>query len=326
MSNTMSRREFLKLTGTVTLGAAALTIGGASAEKKPSSTRSMKLPQRILGRTGESVSILGVGGVGMITDTDDIDAIVAMLNEAVDRGVTYFDTAPDYGNGKSETRLGMMVAKRRKEIFLATKVNERTYDAGMKQIEESMKRLQTDHVDLIQLHYWPNRQNANMDPFLQIGEKDGVLRALYKLKDEKVIGAMGLTGHPNTAFNMRDDMRRAIAHYDFDTVLSFINPSNQSLWVNRELIPIAKRKNMGIIGMKAFGGGTPGAIVGKSKGKVPASELLRYAFSQPIHVTIPSVANIDQMRHNVEIAKTFKPISAAESKVMIEKLKGYGVI
>jgi aryl-alcohol dehydrogenase-like predicted oxidoreductase len=319
MNSKLNRREFLKLTGAVSLGAMALGMNGASAETKPS-TRSMKLPQRILGKTGESVSILGLGGVGMIVESEE-DEAVAMLNEAIDRGITYFDTAPNYGaNRLSEHRLGLVMAKRRKEVFLATKIEHRDYDGAMKDIEESLKELQTDQVDLAQLHLWPNRQSADMEPFQQIGKPDGVIRAMQKMKEQGVIRFMGLTGHPYTEFNTRDDMRRAVAYYDFDTVLCFINPTNQSLWNNRELIPIAKRKNMGIIGMKAFGGGQPGYLVGKKAGQCNAPELLRYAFSQPIHVTIPAVSSIDHLHANIQAAKAFKPMSAAEQRAIIAKV------
>jgi predicted aldo/keto reductase-like oxidoreductase len=326
MNSKLNRREFLKLTGAVTLGAAAVSIGGASAETKPASPRSTKLPQRILGKTGESVSILGIGGVGMITDTDNVDAVVAMINEAIGLGVTYFDTSPDYGNGKSETRLGLVMKDRRKEVFLATKVNPpRTYDSTMKQVEESLKRLQTDHLDLVQIHYWPNRYNdQNPEPFSQIGESNGVIAALRKLKEQGVIKYYGLTGHPNVEKNQRDDMRRALARYDFDTVLCFINPTAQSLWNNRELIPVAKRKNMGVIGMKAFGGGDPAALVGKKTWQCKPTELLRYALSQPIHVTVPAVSSVDHMRANVEVVKAFKPMTTVECQAIRTKINAGG--
>ncbi len=320
MSNSMNRRDFLKITGAVSIGAAALSIGGASALTKPVEKRSTKLPQRVLGRTGESVSIIGIGGVGMIVEAEEED-VVSMLNEAIDIGITYLDTSPIYGKERlSEHRLGLVLAKRRSEVFLAGKCEARNYDGIMKDVEESLKELQTDHFDLLQLHYWPNRNAWNVDPWNVLGGPKGVMAAFAKLKEQGVIKYCGLTGHPIDKFAMRDDMRRAISRYDFDTVLCFVNPKQESLWVTRELIPVARRKNMGVIGMKMFGGGTPGALVGKKPGQTSAKELFRYALSQPIHVSIPAVTSIDQLRTNVEWVKAFKPMTAEESKTLIAQV------
>jgi aryl-alcohol dehydrogenase-like predicted oxidoreductase len=261
-----------------------------------------------------------MGGVGMIVDAEE-DAVVSMLNEAIDSGITYFDTSPIYGKDRlSEHRLGLVFGKRRREVFLAGKCEPRDYDGIMKDVETSLKELQTDHFDLLQLHYWPNRNGWDRDPWRALGGPKGIMAAFAKLKEEGVIKYCGLTGHPLPQFNMRDDMRRAISAYNFDTILCFVNPKQESLWVNRELIPVAKRRDMGIIGMKMFGGGTPGALVGKKAGQASAKELFRYALSQPIHVSIPAVTTIDQLRTNVAWAREFKPMTTQDAKTLIAKV------
>jgi aryl-alcohol dehydrogenase-like predicted oxidoreductase len=321
MDSKMNRREFLKLGGAVAVGAVALGDSAPAAEPVRVGGRSTKLPQRVLGRTGESVSIIGLGGAGFMMEAERDEDAAAVVNEALDLGITYFDTGHGYGSNQlCERRLGMVMETRRKEAFLATKTDARNYDGVMKHIEESLKTLRTDHVDLLQLHYWPCRGRDTDCPWSQLGGPKGLVAALAKLKEQGLIKYSGLTGHPLAEFSIRDDTRRAIARYDFDTVMCFINPKRESQWVNRELIPVARRKDMGVIAMKMYGGGTPGALVGKKPGQASAKELFRYALSQPIHVAIAGVASIDHVRTNAAWAKEFKPLSTQEAKALVARV------
>ena len=129
-------------------------------------------------------------------------------------GITYFDTAPSYNNGQSETNYGPVVARRRGELFLATKTGDRSYDGTRRSIEQSLRRLRTDHVDLLQIHGVSDR-----DDLEAWGKPDGVVSALRKLRDEKVIRFLGVTGHDSA-----DALRRAIEMYEFDTLLTTLNP------------------------------------------------------------------------------------------------------
>ena len=148
----MKRREFLKsMTAACAVGSQSLAL--LAAESPPTSRAGSKLPQRPLGRTGVEVSALALGGViGMQLAPSAGHDPAALAETALDLGITYFDTAPSYNNGQSETNYGQVLARRRKEVFLATKTGDRTHDGTLRSVEQSLKRLQTDRVDLIQIH------------------------------------------------------------------------------------------------------------------------------------------------------------------------------
>ena len=309
MSKKMNRREFM------TVSAAALTTGAVASTLLSEETKP-KLPQRTLGRTKIKVGILGLGGVGFLTDWEDENPIAALITEAMDAGVNYFDTAHTYGkDGKSERSLGLVMGTpRRKEVFLATKTGNRTYDGALLEVEESLKRLRTDYIDLIQVHGFGTNEQ---DDVAAVGRKDGVLPALQKLRDEKVVRFIGITGHPNSP-----KLKEAIATYDFDALLCFINPKAECRWVEGELLPLAQQKQLGIIAMKTFGGSKPATLVGDGDGdgKAPAPLLLRYAFGQPIAVAVPAVANKEEFRQNLLVAQSFLPLSDEERHALIARI------
>jgi aryl-alcohol dehydrogenase-like predicted oxidoreductase len=306
MSNHINRREF------VGLSAAALAAGVA-APILPGEEAKFKLPQRILGRTGVMVGILGMGGAGFLTDAEDKDLIVGLIDEAIDAGVNYFDTARNYGQGKSEESLGLVMGTaRRKGVFLATKTVNRTYDGALKDVEASLKALRTDCLDLIQLHGFGCFKEDNV---AALDRKDGVLRALRRLRDEKVVRFLGITGHPDDA-----KLKQAIALYDFETLLCWVNPRSACRWVDKELIPLAQKKKMGIVAMKAFGGGKPAGLVGEGKGKAPAPLLLRYTLTAPIAATVPAMDDRKQLQQNLETARCFTPMSETERQALIARI------
>jgi uncharacterized protein len=171
--------------------------------------------------------------------------------------------------------------------------------------------LRTDYLDLIQLHGFGN----DKDEVAAIGRKEGVLAALQRLKQEKVVRFIGITGHPALP-----KLKEAIDTYDFDTLLCFVSPRAECRWVESELYPIARRKNMGIIAMKTFGGGKPAALVGTGHGKAEAPLLLRYAFTQPIAVAVPAVAGFAQLRQNLAVARSFEPLWDPECRPLIARV------
>jgi len=308
----MGRRDFMKVS--VGLSASAVAPVLKDKETKP------KLPQRLLGCTGVKVSILGLGGVGFLTEWNDKDAIAQLINEAIDAGINYFDTARMYGGGKSEESLGLVMGTpRRKKVFLATKTFDRTYDRAMTDVETSLKTLRTDYLDLIQVH------GIGCDPkdkVANLGKKDGVLRALHELRDQKVVRFIGITSHTECLM-----LKEAIDTYDFDTLLCVVNPQEKRPWkngerslVDDELLPLAQKKEMGIIAMKVFGGGGEAGLVGDGEGKTKASSLLRYALSQPIATAVPAVANRQELLENLEVARNFKPILDEERKTIIARI------
>ncbi len=305
MSANLNRREFIEAS------AAALGLGLAAPALAADTPK--RLPQRTLGRTGVPVGIVGLGGVGFLTDWTDKDAIAKHLNEALDAGVNYLDTARAYGKGVSEESLGLVMGTaRRKEAFLATKTHDRTYDGAMKDIETSLKALRTDHLDLIQIHGFALNPK---DDVAAIEQRDGVLTALRRLREQKVVRFIGITGHVNTP-----KLKDALNAYDFDTLLCWVNPRAECRWVENELLPLAQQKKMGIIAMKAYGGGKPGALVGDGPGKAPVTQLLRFALTTPIHTAVPAMDNEKQLRQNLEIARAFTPMPEADRQALMAQV------
>jgi aryl-alcohol dehydrogenase-like predicted oxidoreductase len=262
-------------------------VGGMAAGQK------QKIPQRQLGKTGFSVPILAVGGGSAFMAMSDEEA-ERFLWRALELGLTYWDTAHSYGNGGSETRMGRVLKTERKRVFLATKTAARTYDEAMRQVELSLKRLQTDHIDLIQMHNW----QTNDDP-AAIGEKDGVLTALRKLRDEKVVRFIGLTGHTTP-----EGMRKVLELYDdIDTVLMPINPAQPDF--ETTIVPIAQKKGVAVLAMKVTG---RRSLLGKTE----ATELLRYAWSAPIATAVVGMTGIKILEANFQLALQFEPMSEPE--------------
>jgi aryl-alcohol dehydrogenase-like predicted oxidoreductase len=252
-----------------------------------------KIPQRQLGKTGVSVPILAVGGGSAFMAMSDEEA-ERFLWRALELGLTYWDTAHSYGNGGSETRMGRVLKTERKRVFLATKTAARTYDEAMRQVELSLKRLQTDRIDLIQMHNW----QTNDDP-VAIGKKDGVLTALRKLRDEKVVRFIGLTGHTTP-----EGMRKVVELYDYiDTVLMPINPAQPDF--ETTIVPIAQKKGVAVLAMKVTG---RRSLLGKTE----ATELLRYAWSAPIATAVIGMTGIKILEANFQLALQFEPMSEPE--------------
>jgi aryl-alcohol dehydrogenase-like predicted oxidoreductase len=261
-----------------------------------------KIPQRQLGKTGVPVPILAVGGGSAFMAMSDEEA-ERFLWRALELGLTYWDTAHSYGNGGSETRMGRVLKTERKRVFLATKTAARTYDEAMRQVELSLKRLQTDRIDLIQMHNW----QTNDDP-VAIGKKDGVLTALRKLRDEKVVRFIGLTGHTTP-----EGMRKVLELYDdIDTVLMPINPAQPDF--ETTVVPIAQKKGVAVLAMKVTG---RRSLLGKTE----ATELLRYAWSAPIATAVVGMTGIKILEANFQLAMNFEPMGESERMKLRQRLR-----
>ena len=211
----MDRRQFIRSsTAVIALAGAGVRIGSAGESGKPG------IPRRTLGKTDEKVSVLILGGVAAMKDPPTASFHPAQLAEAaLNAGINYFDTAAAYGDGQSERNYGEVLATRRKEVFLATKTGDRSYDGAMRGVEASLKRLRTDHVDLLQVHGVSAKED-----FARWDKPDGVMKALHKLREEKVTRFIGVTGHEDA-----EAMRRAIELFDFDTILTTFNPTARRL-------------------------------------------------------------------------------------------------
>ncbi len=305
----ISRRNFLG--STALAGMAAPVLSGAEADSKTG------MPTRILGRTGARVSILAFGCGSRFLAYKDPDKAVEALNRALDQGITYVDTAYGYGNGKSEEWVGQVMKTRRNGIWLTTKIQKRGGDEAMRIIEGSLKRLQTDHLDLIHVH------SMTDDADLAAAEaKDGIINVLYKLRDQKVTRAVGITSHTDPVV-----LRKALERNDFDCTQMALNAARAGMRnapggmapnfmhdsFEALALPVANRKNMGVIAMKVF------AQEGLA-GKAPAEKLIRYSMSLPVSAVVVGMPKLDFVDQNIAIAKRFKPMPPAEMKSLSGEL------
>ncbi len=283
-----------------------------------------KISKRILGNTGTEVSVITLGGVFamQVEPSTKVDPIV-IAETALDLGITYFDTAPSYNNGQSERNFGHVLVHRRNEVFLACKTADRTYDGTLRSIEKSLKRLQTDHVDLLQIH------DVGKDEDLEAwGKKNGVYKALCRLKDEKVTRFIGATSHDSA-----EKLQQAIEIYEFDTILTTLNPVSQRRLYREKLLKAANKKKMGVIAMKVFGGGNGCFVKGnplKNKlrpyhddtlNQVDAKSLIHYTLSLPITTAAVGVASLKQLKVNIRAVHEFTPLTISEQRDL-ENLMG----
>lgn len=304
----ISRRRFLGTTAAGTL--AAGTVIGAD--------ESNTLPTRTLGKTGARVSILAMGGGSRFLMYKDEDKALEALNRAFDLGITYMDTAYGYGNGLSETRVGKLMKDRRKGLFLATKINKRGGDEAMRILEGSMKRLQTDHVDLIHVHSLTDENDLKA-----VEAPDGVLKVLHKLRDQKVTRFIGITSHTDPTV-----LATALERNDFDCTQMALNAAlvgmksgKDGMEINHAMkpcfetiaLPVANGKKMGVIAMKVF-------AQGGLEGQVTPEQLIRYALSLPVSLCVAGMPKLEYIEENVRIAKAFKPMPKAEMQELSQRL------
>jgi aryl-alcohol dehydrogenase-like predicted oxidoreductase len=316
MKSRWSRREFLKTTtAAMVLGAAEKALG-ATAPQLP------LLPKRRLGKTGEMVSIIGFGLGSRFCSIQDENAAQALLERALACGINYFDTAGSYTRRPlerlSEKRLGEFSRQRRKDMFLATKIDPRDRDGALRSVETSLKFLQTDYLDLIQIH-----SLSNLNDLDRMGEPDGVIAAIQELKDQKATRFIGITGH-NDGAAMADALRR----HDFDTVLMALNAAQSANPIaqrkmepipafEQSALPVALQKNMGILSMKVMG---QGMIVGSGPGRASPAELLQFNLSQPVASVVIGCEQMARLEENVQAALNFTPISESGKQKLQEKV------
>ncbi len=318
----MNRRKFLGTMAAAVIGSAAHTLPGMANESAPKeNTGKKEIPKRMLGKTGVEVTSLILGGVVAMKEPPTAKFHPAELaNAAIDAGIHYFDTAPSYNNGQSEKNYGEVLATRRKEVFLATKTGNRTYDGAMREVEASLKRLRTDRLDLLQVHGVKAKED-----FTTWDKPDGMLKALYKLRDEKVTRFIGVTGHENA-----EAMRQAIEQFEFDTILTTFNPTARRLAFQQLVLPVANEKKMGILAMKVMGGGLGSLADGNpiknddvwyhdaAPRQAPAAKLIRYALGLPITAAVVGMGSLEHLRINVAAARDAQKLDQA-GRIELEK-------
>jgi aryl-alcohol dehydrogenase-like predicted oxidoreductase len=270
--------------------------------RRPSSTLPKEIPRRVLGRTGETVSALGLGGYHLGQIGSEREA-TALVHQAIDAGVTFMDNAWEYHEGVSEERMGKALANGwRQRVFLMTKVCTHGRDAkvAMRQLEESLRRLKTDHLDLWQVHEVayagdPERHFA----------KGGVIEALDRAKQKGLVRFVGFTGHKDPALHLE-----MLSHgYPFDTCQLPLNCFDATFRsFEQQVLPELARQGIAAIGMKSLGGEADAV----KKRVVPAKEALRYAMSLPVAVTVSGMDSPRVLRQNLSVARGFTPMGSAE--------------
>jgi aryl-alcohol dehydrogenase-like predicted oxidoreductase len=288
--HTLTRREFVKVS---TAGAAAVALGGST----PLPAAAM--PERPLGRTGYRPRLFSLGGQATIERPGTHDESISIVNRAIDLGVNYVDTAAAYGRGISETYIGDVMRTRRREVFLTSKTRDRTRDGSLRILDESLKRLQTDQLDLWQLHNIQTDQDLD-----QVFGRGGAIEALQAARDQKMVRFLGITGHFDP-----DVLARGIERFQFDTILMALNPADKHrLSFVDHLLPLANQKQMGVIAMKIPARGR----LFREGGITSMKDALTYVMTLPVSTVIVGCDNVRQLEENIEVARAFKPMPAAE--------------
>jgi uncharacterized protein len=303
MANEISRRQFLESIG---LGAAAGTTLLLLTDGAVATTTADAIPKRALGRTGAKVSILAFGCGSRFLMYKDEDSASAILNRAIDLGITYLDTAYAYGDGQSETRVGKVMASRRKQVWLATKIPDRTRDEFLRRLEASLKRLQTDHVDLVHIH-----SLGQADDLAKIEAPNGALKGLMEAREQKMARFVGMTSHTNG-----EVMAEAIKRHDLDCVQMALNASRNGRFEELAL-PAANAKNLGVIAMKVTG---QEFLVGDGPGKADMNSLLRYSMGLPVTTAVVGMPRPEMLAHNVETARNYSALSDSEKERLRQQL------
>ncbi|RPJ00970.1 MAG: aldo/keto reductase [Deltaproteobacteria bacterium] len=266
------------------------------------------IPKRLLGKTGAGVTILGLGGEGILRTFAQEEEAVPVIHRAIDLGITYFETARAYSG--SESYYGIALGERRKEIFLASKSHERTSEGALKHLETTLKNLRAQSLDLWMIH--DVRTPKDLD---QIFGPKGAIKAFEAARKNRLIRFIGISGHRNPAI-----LSRALDLFPFDTVLMPVNPAEPFYWsFFEETLTKAHKKGMGILGMKTLSRGVAAKIFGAES----VEEFIRFALSQPISVAVVGCETIEQLEMNVRIARSFEPMPQKEQNILLSKVKPY---
>jgi aryl-alcohol dehydrogenase-like predicted oxidoreductase len=327
-----TRRDFLK-TGAAMVGTgAALALGGrvmgqnqdpdvmpenSAMPPTPPSTRKGEMPYRTLGRTGEQVSLIGMGGFHIGKPDSDAEGI-ALIHSGVDRGINFLDNSWDYNNGNSEVRMGKALAQGgyRQKVFLMTKIDGRTSASFNSQLEQSLTRLQTDHVDLIQFHEIIRMQDPD-----RIFAKGGALEAAVAAKQAGKVRYIGFTGHKDPLVHRRM-LEVADQHgFHFDTVQMPVNVMDAHFRsFTHQMLPLAAQKGIGVLAMKTFGDHFILDRVLAEKLATP-TEMLHYSMTMPVSVVITGIDRMEILDQALNAAKTFAPIPPAQMAALLGRTR-----
>jgi len=268
----------------------------------------MGLQKRRLGKTGVEVTILGLGGEGVLRTFGQDKEAYQVVNRALDLGITYCDSARAYSG--SEAYYGMALRERRKDVFLTSKSHSRDKRGALEHLAETLRNMKTDHLDLWQVH-----DVRTEDDIEEIFGKGGAIEAFYQAKEKGLTRFIGVTGHHDPLI-----LKKCIDLFDFDTVLIPVNPAEPSYkdFID-SVIPLAREKQMGITGMKVYFRGLASRVTQLAA----LDQLYRFALSQDISTAVIGCDTVAHVEENVRFAETFRPLDRQEQDFLIAALKPY---
>jgi predicted aldo/keto reductase-like oxidoreductase len=303
-SGNVNRREFLSgmLTASLLAGAGVPELWAAGAENG--------VPYRTLGRTGERVSMVGLGGFHIGTQRDEQESI-HIIRTALDGGINFLDNCWDYNGGTSEVRMGKALRDGyRQKAFLMTKIDGQTKAAAASQIEDSLKRLQTDHIDLLQFH-----EVIRMSDPERIFSAGGGMEAAVAAQKTGKVRYIGFTGHKNPAMHLHMLETADQHNFHFDAVQMPLNAMDAHYEsFGQKVLPVLVKKEIGVLGMKPMGAG----LILKSR-TLSAQECLRYAMSLPTSVVITGCESLADVQQALMVARNFQPLTAEETRGILAK-------
>jgi len=303
-SDGFTRREFLSamLSTSLLAGVAGAELWAAGAENG--------IPYRRLGRSGERVSVIGLGGWHLGIQSAEQES-VRIIRTALDSGINFLDNCWDYNNGDSEIRMGQALRDGyRHKAFLMTKIDGQTKQAAAAQIDESLRRLQTEHIDLLQFH-----EVIRMTDPQRIFAPAGGMEAVLEAKKAGKVRYIGFTGHKNPAMHLNMLETAATHQFHFDAVQMPLNAMDAHFEsFEKKVLPILVQKEIGVLGMKPMGAG----LLLKSNTVSPV-QCLRYAMSLPTSVVITGCESLANLQQALDVARNFKPLTTAESAALLAK-------
>jgi uncharacterized protein len=301
----VTRREFLEIGVAATLAAGAEKMAWAADKKS-------EVPRRTLGRTGEKVSMVGLGGYHIGNQKDERESI-RIIRTALDNGINFLDNCWDYNGGESEVRMGKALRDGyRRRAFVMTKIDGRTKKAAAQQLEESLRRLQTDHIDLLQFH-----EIIRMEDPERVFAAGGGMEAVVEAQKAGKVRYIGFTGHKSPDIHLKMLETADAHHFHFDAVQMPLNVMDAHYnSFGKNVLPVLVKKEIGVLGMKPMGAG----IILRSK-TVEPMECLHYAMSLPTSVVITGCDSVTLVEQAVAAAKTFQPMSETQVAALLAKTK-----
>ena len=300
----MNRRDFVQSVVATGIGV------GMGAQAWAAETKSGEMPYRTLGRTGEKVSAIGLGGFHIGVPKDEEEGI-RIIRSAIDRGITFLDNCWDYHDGGSEIRMGKALRDGyRGKVFLMTKIDGRTRQLAARQIDESLQRLQTDRIDLMQHH-----EVIRMEDPDRIFAEEGAMEAVVAAKKAGKIRYIGFTGHKDPVVHLRTLEIAAQHKFRFDAVQMPLNVMDAHFRsFEQQVMPVLVKEGIGVLGMKPL---ASGAILQTKTAS--ATECLHYALNLPTSVVITGMDSMKILDQAVEAVRTFKPMSKEQLETLLSR-------